>query len=260
MTYTKQDCLDALENFYKSHERTPTSREWGEKGCKPSYGTFYRLFDSWGDAISQAGLEANDTKNRKAVNVDYFKSIDTPEKAYWLGMLYGDGCITTRGGNNQLVLELTDMDLVYEFREAVESEHKVAINRRSGNHSDSARIAIGIGEFIDPLIAKGMDSNKTTSTTLPDLDESLRSHFVRGLYDADGHLSNRNWEICGSSEERFEVISEWLPVSSNIYADSRDGRDQFTLKAGKKKWNKISNWLYPDGTDTSPMLERKFVQ
>lgn len=28
------------------------------------------------------------------VNEDYFKLIDTEEKAYWLGFLYADGCVT----------------------------------------------------------------------------------------------------------------------------------------------------------------------
>lgn len=27
-------------------------------------------------------------------NKDYFKEIDSFEKAYWLGFLYADGCIT----------------------------------------------------------------------------------------------------------------------------------------------------------------------
>lgn len=38
-------------------------------------------------------------------NTTYFEKIDSPEKAYWLGFLYADGCVRKNG--KSLILEIT---------------------------------------------------------------------------------------------------------------------------------------------------------
>jgi len=42
------------------------------------------------------------------MNNAFFKAIDSPHKAYWLGFLYADGGMDRRGSG--LILELSDKD------------------------------------------------------------------------------------------------------------------------------------------------------
>jgi hypothetical protein len=39
-------------------------------------------------------IRNNNIYKNKECNIDYFEIIDTEDKAYWLGFIYADGCIT----------------------------------------------------------------------------------------------------------------------------------------------------------------------
>ena len=63
-----------------------------------------------------------------SVNQDYFENIDNEWKAYWLGFLYADGCITIkRNSNNQnkmdynIDLTLKDKEHIIKFLNSVQS-------------------------------------------------------------------------------------------------------------------------------------------
>ena len=49
--------------------------------------------------LRECGIETNKYHKPK-IDENVFNIIDTEEKAYWLGFLYADGCITKRNGNN----------------------------------------------------------------------------------------------------------------------------------------------------------------
>ena len=58
-------------------------------------------------------LEKNNvelTNRRYNVNHEYFKIIDSEEKAYWLGFLYADGCVRKSKSGSQVVLKLSTKD------------------------------------------------------------------------------------------------------------------------------------------------------
>jgi len=255
MTYSKQDAIDALQKYAEEHGEAPSSKDW--PGHTPSYHVIYDLFGSWSDAIEAAGLQSRDDKNRKPVNSGYFKEVDAPTSAYWLGLLFGDGNIHDYGNRYQLRLELTDIELVEQFQEDVESEHTITYSENEEEHQPTARIAIGDRKFCENLIESGITPNKTFEGTPPSLVPDLRPHFVRGLYDADGHLANSDWRITGASIDALEMLSDWIPVKVGIYEDSREDDSSYTLFVTKGNWDELFKWLYPRGSETTPMLERK---
>jgi len=63
-------------------------------------------------------------------NYAYFHHIDTEEKAYWLGFLTADGCITT-GHRISIHLGTIDCSHLYKLKSALNATHKVSINIRS---------------------------------------------------------------------------------------------------------------------------------
>ena len=51
------------------------------------------------------------------MNHNYFETIDTPEKAYFLGFLYADGSISNTVKNKRVKINLAkkDIELLYFF-------------------------------------------------------------------------------------------------------------------------------------------------
>ncbi|QRD99705.1 hypothetical protein VOLN27_82 [Halorubrum virus VOLN27B] len=225
--------------------------------------TITTKFGSWNEAKDAAELERRKpTYNRKSVNLDYFAEIESSEQAYWLGFIYGDGCIRT-GEQDVLRFQLAvaeqDSQHIEAFKETVESDHALNYIKRGGNNQNQVSIVICRREFVQNLISQGADSDKTHSESLPSLEEDLRAPFIRGLYDADGSFSGRRWKITGSNLLRFEQITEWLPVESSISEVEHKGNVWYDLRVGSNSLERLSEFLYPDGSDTTPMLERKLV-
>ena len=42
-------------------------------------------------------------KHKYKINTRFFSCIDSPEKAYWLGFLWADGCISATTGSKRIV-------------------------------------------------------------------------------------------------------------------------------------------------------------
>ena len=40
---------------------------------------------------------------KRYIDIDYFKNVDTEEKAYWLGFLYADGCVQNKKTGQKLI-------------------------------------------------------------------------------------------------------------------------------------------------------------
>ena len=145
-------------------------------------------------------------------NEDYFKKIDTAEKAYWLGFLYADGCITRFYRNEKLKsmsLELTlqdeDCDHLIKFKNALESnvpiQHKI-INRKY----KSDRIVINCTSMCRDLIKLGCTPVKSLTLEFPNNDilpEEYVRDFIRGYFDGDGGVSYTEGEYFHSARNKF---------------------------------------------------------
>lgn len=136
--------------------------------------------------------------SKYSYNEDYFKKIDTAEKAYWLGFLYADGCITRYYRNEKLKsmsLELTlqdeDCEHLVKFKNALESnvpiQHKVVNNKYK-----SDRIVINCTSMCRDLIKLGCTPTKSLILEFPSSDilpDKYIRDFIRGYFDGDGGVS-----------------------------------------------------------------------
>jgi len=129
------------------------------------------------------------------INEDYFQTIDTEDKAYWLGFIYADGNIHDNNEHKKLAaswkfslaVQWTDMEHINKFLNAIKSTHPLC-KRQYGNQNRQpvAVVSIYRQRFAKHLISHGVVPRKTKKLQLPSLPIELIRHFIRGYLDGDG--------------------------------------------------------------------------
>jgi len=135
---------------------------------------------------------------RYRFDVNYFRSIDTDAKAYWLGLLAADGCVTDR--SVALSLKYSDAAHVRAFKDELAANQPVYRSR------DMAGLLIYSIAFAKSLAARGLVRRKTKRLIFPDIPDRLAPAFIRGYFDGDGSIyttvagTETRWiaEFCGT--------------------------------------------------------------
>lgn len=205
---------------------------------------------------------------------DYFENIDSEDKAYWLGFLYADGCVSQDLKNVVLELSSVDKQHIYKFANTIQSNHK--ISDKKAKH-DYTRIAVSCKQMGIDLYNHGCVSKKSMILQFPTNDivpEYLIYHFIRGYFDGDGCLSrssgmrkrnDRNankfypydkWYLkFVGTESMMNGISKYLDMHNKLYNQIK-GKNHYTLKCGGKELVKTKmDMIYKDATI---YLDRKY--
>lgn len=127
------------------------------------------------------------------LNGAYFKNIDTEAKAYLVGLLLADGCITTNKGvyrQIQLHISSSDMYLAELIKNETESTRKIYISPKG----DRCMFRDSSDEMTADLARFGIVPNKTghEKPNFEDIPDELLNHTIRGLIDGDGWISISN--------------------------------------------------------------------
>ena len=139
-------------------------------------------------------LEQNNVEirnNRLRRNSNYFESIDSRDKAYWLGIMYSDGCVCERAnGSYSISLEMIDKEHVEKFRDALNAvDHKVlTVSHKNFNNAKlSYVIHIYDKKMAKDLIKLGCVPQKSLClSSIPNISKEFIYDFIRGFVDGDG--------------------------------------------------------------------------
>lgn len=195
---------------------------------------------------------------QKDLNVNFFKEIDTEEKAYFLGLIFADGCVFKNSDkNNSLLvsiqLQKQDGYLIEKFKEVTKAPRKIVIDKRDGSKS----ITIVNNVFVNNLINHGVKIHKENRVFIP-INSSLQHHFIRGLFDGDGSFyrtNHFNLMLCGYSyfHDIYNFIIKTLNMNS-VKVSFTDNTYNCRWGSQKDVMN-FANYIYKDATI---YLERKF--
>lgn len=202
-------------------------------------------------------------------NSDFFDTINTPQKAYWLGMFYADG--TVGRNNNAITITLKDKEHVEKFKMAINAvNNKICdiIDTRFSSVCHNYSFAIHDEKLHQGLIKAGVLPNKSYEQFgLPDLTNKYMRHFIRGYYDGDGGLSYSIREPYSKSTFTISFTGNAMFLSELKKYLNRDYISlhqnsvskityQFAM-GGRQQVLSFLNWLYLD-TDESIRLTRKY--
>jgi len=202
---------------------------------------------------------------------DFFKNIDSEEKAYYLGFLYADGYINDIGYNCyvELTLQKEDEYILEKFLNILKSNRKI-IRIRNDKYS---RIIINSKEIVKDLKNMGCINKKTHKLIFPqNIDKNLIHHMIRGYFDGDGCI----WHKRGTNDYQFQItgnvdfisgIENYLLCHLNIdkkehYSPCNKNRKN-NIRAlkygGNQITTKICELLYADSTIYLSKKYEKFL-
>ena len=117
-------------------------------------------------------------------NENYFDSIDCQEKAYWLGFFAADGYNHTNKGCIEFRLHKQDKEIIEKFKSCIGANNPIGLYKQT-----YCNLALYSQHLCDKLSEYGLTQAKTYTLQIPELDNELMRHFIRGYYDGDGCFS-----------------------------------------------------------------------
>lgn len=195
--------------------------------------------------------------NRTPVDTDFFKSINTEEKAYFLGIMFSDGSVN----RNQFYLKLKDEDVVIKFKSSLKCSYPVKHNESPYNNYI---LEISCQEMCNDLIKLGCVPNKTKIIQFPNIPKELNRHFIRGFMDGDGCIrvgktvSKCAFDIACASYQFIQQLKDVLtPFTSHIGVSKETKYDVWHLRCAGKQVKALLDWLYQDST---VYMQRKYFK
>jgi hypothetical protein len=203
-------------------------------------------------------------------NKDFFNTIDTEEKAYWLGFIYADGYVLCNKINGQyrLGIELAKKDGNHLEKLANIFGKEVKYRSRTGSFGSHEQVDLIVNNksIYTSLSNLGITSSKTKSSgenVLNNISKELIRHFIRGLFDGDGSIFDRGdnsfqFSIAAGSEEFLQniqlIMTDQLCLNKTKIAKNTTGEAYYIVYSGRRQLQKIFHWFYDDSI---LYLERK---
>lgn len=206
------------------------------------------------------------------VNENFFKCINTEEKAYILGFICADGHIA----KDRLVITVAikDKDILEKIRTALQSNHPIKEVTSTNPYNKTDRkvltlveLMIGSVELVKPLFDMGLTTNKTYTLNgdiLKYIPKYLIRDFLRGYFDGDGNVFfgrryasgyKYNINICGNEDFLLKSFQIYFPSNNQLYKDLYS-KQCYVWKLSQK--DKVKDFMYYLYYNSSIFLQRKY--
>ena len=258
-----------IEDFMNDYKSGLSTIKIGKK-YNVSYTTVYNYLKNNNIKIRSASQRAR----KYAINETFFNIIDMQEKAYFLGILYADGCNSTERNSITLALKKDDNDILKKLSALVYQNNDRPLECRPGrivklngrNYKSNGLYALTMASktISERLNELGVVKAKTHKITFPTfLSHELISHFVRGYFDGDGSVSLKKsgqtiLSIIGTRKfckSLQDIINKKLNLNPTVCHAKKGSKVQQFALHGNIVCLKFLNWMYKDATI---YLDRKY--
>lgn len=225
--------------------------------------------------MKEQGVTVKRSGGKPNKRVTFFETIDTEEKAYWLGFLYADGCVCESKKNGRvsslrLEVGLSSIDKAHLLKFLKHLGYNKKIESKStklnGVTHHSCRITITDTEMCRDLIKLGCTPRKSLTTTFPteeQVPKSLQKHFIRGYVDGDGSIGFKHAKYKDKTYRRpFLTILGTKDFIKGLLKETNWKKNTIQHPSGayQIEWCggnvvKYTDWLYKDSIVN---LERKY--
>jgi intein-encoded DNA endonuclease-like protein len=134
------------------------------------------------------------------INLEFFKHINNEANAYFLGLLFADGCVQIKNNKYSMTLKLksNDQHIIEQLRNYLSPDSPIKISTKY------SYLRICRQEICQQLINLGCVPNKSLILQFPNIPNHLLNHFIRGYMDGDGSIYKNNnnyiWKITSTNQ------------------------------------------------------------
>lgn len=191
---------------------------------------------------------------------NYFDQIDTPNKAYILGMLYADGCVGD-DGSIRLKLQCEDRNILEKINKELDNDRPLKFHNFSSkrpNRKDMFELTLHSKYVSDVLSKHGCFPRKSLKLIYPTwLPMELQRHFLRGYVDGDGSISKNPKKMSVSfvctykfAVDAVRIIQAVCNAHCYVFVSIKhngDDDDTCTVSLNHKKDAcSFLDWIYKD--------------
>ena len=202
----------------------------------------------------------------------FFETIDSEEKAYFLGLLISDGNVykdnTGRQASISITLNLEDEYMLQKFLEVLNANTIIGKDGRGSGQS-----AVRSNLMAQDLEQYGVIPRKSYYTYLPkNIPKNLMPHLIRGIFDGDGSIlakinskDNRylhSFSFCGTHQLMTDISQYCFTILNlkqipKVY-DYKD-RELSEIKIQNlEDMLKFGNWIYENASIYLVRKKKKF--
>lgn len=249
--FTIKEEKEIIQQYQEGKSMASLGRIWG---CDPS--TIKNIMKAYG-VPGRTLSEARRNYLNYTINEDIFSKIDSPDKAYWLGVMYSDGYITKTEYTNKFGITVAERDRNWleKFKQFLNYSGEIK-EYETGKTSFIpgllyVRLLIGNNKIVEDLINLGVVESKTKLIKkLPNI--SYLDDFIRGYIDGDGALTKRLPHIIISGNKEFlEDIANYFQLPYHLYQD----KSIYSLQYNKNCSEYLEKRLYKNA---NYYLDRKY--
>lgn len=189
-------------------------------------------------------------------NTTFFETIDTEEKAYWLGFIFADGSVAV-SPSCRLCIELNQVDVNHleKFKKSIESNHLLKYRK----NRNTVSVSICGKKIVEDLMKYGCIPNKTNLGFIDEdkIPHDLISHFLRGYLDGDGFIDSKRYRIVYTIKllniaESIQKLFSIFNIESKIVKEKHYYR--LNIETKENYYNALS-FLYENA---NIFLDRKY--
>ncbi|KKM76393.1 hypothetical protein LCGC14_1380590 [marine sediment metagenome] len=172
---------------------------------------------------------------------DYFDTIDSIKKAYWLGYIYAEGWVSKKGKYGivfGIECHVDDRILLDRFADTVGLSEGAVKSRNT--RPNMVRVEIHNKDFANNLTRLGVVQKKSRKLTLPNLgSRELYLAFLMGLFDGDGTMGYTT--LTSASKVLLEQIKDKfnLPYRVRPVLWKGERNDVYRISLGGALFNEM---------------------
>ena len=193
--------------------------------------------------------------------------IDTQEKAYLLGLFYADGNVGLNQNQCRIELSINDKDLILHLKDLFPFfyiHYNQSTKIELGNYEKNLKLDL----INNGCLPRKSFENKD-NLHLPNINESLIPHFIRGYFDGDGGCTlntskskvQKRVYIYSASYSllyEFEFYMKKVGIKFNNIVKSGKNIPIYKLVPSTISYKDYFNFLYKDATIYLQRKKNKF--